>query len=72
MDWVHTAREILTSRGGFMVHIFSSSIGIKTSRYHQYQHMNWAHTRNQSSRPILPLSYSWKAAFSTKAHIHTK
>ena len=30
MDWVHIAREILTSRGGFMVHISFSSIRIIT------------------------------------------
>ena len=30
MDWAHMAFEILTSRGGFMVHIFFSSIGIIT------------------------------------------
>ena len=26
--------------------------------------MDRAHTMNQNSRPILPLSYSWKVAFS--------
>ena len=30
MDWTHMAREILTSRGGFMIHISFSSIGIIT------------------------------------------
>ena len=30
MDWSHMTREILTSRGGFMVHISSSSIWIIT------------------------------------------
>ena len=34
--------------------------------------MDRAHTMNQNSRPILPLSYSWKAASLTKAHVHTK
>ena len=37
MDWVHMARKILTSRGKFMVHIFSSSIGIITPRHDQHQ-----------------------------------
>ena len=30
MDWAHMAREILTSRGGFMIYISFSSIGIIT------------------------------------------
>ena len=30
MDWAHMAHEILTSKGGFMVHISFSSIGIIT------------------------------------------
>ena len=30
MDWAHMVRKILTSRGGFMVHISSSSIWIIT------------------------------------------
>ena len=30
MDWAYMAREILISRGGFMVHISFSSIGIIT------------------------------------------
>ena len=30
MDWAHMAREILTSKGGFMAHISFSSIGIIT------------------------------------------
>ena len=30
MDWAYMAHKILTSRGGFMVHISSSSIGIIT------------------------------------------
>ena len=30
MDWTHMAIEILTSRGGFMIHISFSSIGIIT------------------------------------------
>ena len=68
MNWAHIAHDILTSRGGFMVHISSSSIGIITAQHHQYQYMDRAH----SSRPILPLSYSWKAASPTKAHIYTK
>ena len=33
MDWAHMAREILTSRGRFMVHISSSSIGIITPQF---------------------------------------
>ena len=30
MDWAHMAQKILTLRGGFMVHIFFSLIGIIT------------------------------------------
>ena len=64
--------KILTSGGGFMVHISSSSIGIITPRHHQHQHMDRAQAIKQTSQPILPLSYSCKATFATKAHIYTK
>ena len=37
MNWAHMAHKILTSRGGFMVHISSSSIGIITPRHDQHQ-----------------------------------
>ena len=72
MDWAHKARKILTSIGKFMVHIFSSSIGIITPRHYQHQHMDWDSAMNQNSQPILPLLYSRQAASSTKAHIYTK
>ena len=72
MDWAHMTHKILTSRGRFMVHISSSSIGIITPRHHQHQHMDRVEVMNQNSRPILPLSHSWKAAFPARAHIYTK
>ena len=55
-----------------MVHISSSSIRTITPRHSQHQHMDRAQAMNQNSRPILHLLHSWKAAFSTIAHIHTK
>ena len=66
MNWAHMAHKILTSRGGFRVHISSSSIGIITAQHHQHQHMDRAQVMSQNSRPILPLSYSWKTASPTK------
>ena len=66
MNWAHMAHKILTSRGEFMVHISSSSIGIIIPQHHQHQHMDWAQVMNQNSQPMLPLSYSWKAASPTK------
>ena len=35
-------------------------------RHHQHQHINRVQAMNQSLRPILPLSYSWKAVSPTK------
>ena len=58
MDWPHIAHKILISRGRFMVHISSSSIGIITPWHHQHQHMDQAQIMNQSSWPILPLLHS--------------
>ena len=72
MDWAHTAHKILTSRGGFMVHVSSSSIKIIILQHYQHQHMDWAQAMNQNLRPILPLSHSWKAASPTKARIYKK
>ena len=66
------AHKILTSRGRFMVHISSSSIGIITPQHHQHQYIDRAQAMNQISGPILPLSHSWKAASPTKARIYTK
>ena len=64
--------KILTSRGGFVVHISSSSIGIIIPRHHQHQHMDQAQIMNQNSWPILPLLHLWQAASPTKVYIYTK
>ena len=41
-----------------------------SSRHHQHQHIDRVQAMNQSSRLILPPSYSWKVASPTKAHFH--
>ena len=41
-------------------------------RHHQYLYMDRVQAMNQRSWPILSLSYSWKVAFPTKAHIYIK
>ena len=75
MDLTHMTHKILTSRDEFMVHIFSSLIGIITPRHHQHQHqhqhMDWVQATNQNSLLTLPLLHSWKAASPIKVHIYT-
>ena len=41
-------------------------------RHYQHQYMDQVQVMNQISWPILSLSYSWKVASPTKAHIYIK
>ena len=41
-------------------------------RHYQHQYMDQVQVMNQNSWPILSLSYSWKVASPTKAHIYIK
>ena len=47
-------------------------LGSHGPQHLQHQYMDWAQVMNLNSRPILPLSYLWKVASPTKAHIYTK
>ena len=72
MDWAHMACKILTSRGEFMVHISSSSIGIITPRQSISTYGLGLSNESKLTAHITSLTLMASGFFNKSPYLHKK